>query len=96
MTKIRIENKDGELIKELSVKPWKALLSQLEESGVEIPNACRAGMCAACMCHILSGHKYVKKNTRGEPSFPLGEDEMMTCIWGVIETQETISLKTMY
>lgn len=96
MTKVRIENAQGELIKELDVEPWKVLLSQLESAGVEIPNACRAGMCAACMCRIESWEQYAKKDIRGEPAFPLAEDEIMTCIGWFEETDETIILKTMY
>ena len=96
MVQVRIENSKGKLIKQLPVKPWKVLLSQLEAAEIEIPNACRAGMCAACMCNIVSGWEYIKKDTRGEPSFPLGDDEMMTCIWGVLETDEVITLRTMY
>jgi len=96
MTTVQIQNKNGEFLKEVLVEPWKILLSQLEAAGVEIPNACRAGMCAACMCNITAGGEYVKKDMRWEPAFPLWEDEIMTCIGGVLDTQETIILKTMY
>lgn len=93
---VRIENAKWEFIKELPIAAGKVLLSQLEAAEVEIPNACRAGMCAACMCNIISGSEFVKKDMRWEPSFPLGEDEVMTCIGGVLDTDETIILRTMY
>lgn len=96
MVQVRIENSQWELIKQVPVEAGKVLLSQLEKAGVEIPNACRAGMCAACMCHIVSGEEYIKKDTRGEAAFPLWDDEMMTCIGWVLDTNETITLKTMY
>ena len=96
MAKLRVENTKGELLKELEVQAGKVLLSQLEAAGVEIPNACRAGMCAACMCHIKTWEEHVKKNMRGEPAFPLWEDEMMTCVGWVEDTDETIILQTMY
>jgi ferredoxin len=51
MTKIRVENAAGELIKELEVSSQKPLLRQLELEGIEIPNACRTGMCASCLCN---------------------------------------------
>jgi len=35
------------------------------------------------------------KNLRGEPSFPLGDDEIMTCIGWVTDTDEDIILQTM-
>ncbi|NDK09545.1 (2Fe-2S)-binding protein [Candidatus Gracilibacteria bacterium] len=96
MTQLRIENNKGELIKEVPIDVGRVLLSQLESHDIEIPNACRTGMCAACMCKIVSGSEHVIKNLRGEPAFPLGEDEVMTCIAGVKETDETIVLQTLY
>ncbi len=96
MTTVRIENSEGELIKEVPIDVGRVLLSQLESHDIEIPNACRAGMCAACMCNIVQWSEHVIKNLRGEPAFPLGEDEVMTCIAGVKETDETIVLRTMY
>lgn len=96
MIHVRVENKDGELIKEIPVDAGRVLLSQLEAADIEIPNACRAGMCAACLCNIVSGEEHFIKNLRGEPAFPLWEDEVMTCIAGIKETDEKIILRTMY
>jgi len=96
MVPLRIENAKWEYIGELEVQAGKVLLSQLEAANIEIPNACRAGMCAACMCHIVSGSEFIKKDTRWEPAFPLGDDEVMTCIGWVLDTDETIILRTMY
>lgn len=94
MTKIRIESSQWELIREVEVTAGKRLLSQLEKAGVEIPNACRTGMCAACLCTIESGGEYIQKDLWGEPAFPLWEDEVMTCIAGVSETEDTVVLRT--
>lgn len=96
MTKITVKNKEGELLKTLEVNNTQTLLKQLSEADVEIPNACRMWMCAACMCTIESGGEYVKKDTKGEPAFPLWEDEVMTCIGTVEDTDQEIVLKTMY
>lgn len=94
MTKIRVENSTGKLIKHIEVDSSKPLLSQFEKENIAIPNACRAGMCAACMCYIDDDSKAVK-NLRWESAFPLWEWEIMTCIGWVVETQDTITLRTM-
>jgi len=54
------------------------------------------GMCAACMCNIESGEQFVEKDKKWEPAFPLGEDEVMTCIGWVADTDEEIVLRTIY
>jgi len=64
MTKVTVKNKEGAILKTLDIDSDRTLLSQLEEAGVEIPNACRMGMCAACMCNIESGEDYVEKDTK--------------------------------
>ena len=96
MPTVRIQNAQWELLKEISVDANRILLSQIEAAGVEIPNACRTGMCASCLCHIKQGEEHIEKSLRGEPAFPLAEDEVMTCIAGVRDTDETIILQTMY
>jgi ferredoxin len=96
MPVVRIENSNGELMKEISVDANRVLLSQIEAAGIEIPNACRTGSCASCMCHIVQWSQHIEKSLRWEPWFPLDENELMTCISGVRETDETIILRTMY
>ena len=54
MTTVRVENAAGELIQEVEVNSEKPLLKQLESQGIEIPNACRTGMCASCLCNAPS------------------------------------------
>ena len=83
-------------MKEIYVDANRLLLSQIEAAGIEIPNACRAGSCASCMCHIVQGEEHIEKSLRGEPAFPLDQDEVMTCIAGIRDTDETIILQTMY
>ena len=95
MTNLRVETAAGELIQELEVNALKPLLWQLEAAGIEIPNACKIGMCAACLCNAPAGDNALNKSLRGEPAFPLGDGEIMTCIGWVIETDETIILQTM-
>lgn len=95
MTIVKIENTAWELIKECEVNSLKPLLRQLEDQGVEIPNACRTGMCGACLCFAPEGDDNLNKSLRGEPAFPLGEWEIMTCIWGVVDTDKIVVLRTM-
>jgi ferredoxin len=78
--KITVHNTSGEVLTVFDAVAGKTLLSQIEARGVQIPNACQAGMCAACMCHIQKGEEYIVKDFRTEPAFPLGNDEVMTCI----------------
>ncbi len=96
MTKLTIRDSDGNTLKTLDISPEKTLLHELQKAEIDIPNACRAGMCGACMCHIESGAEHVQKNKRGEPSFPLADDEVMTCIGGVTDSWDEIVLKTLY
>jgi len=95
MTTVRIENAKWEHIKEVEVDHSKPLLKQLEAENVEIPNACNIGMCGACLCMSETDPKLLNKSLRGEPAFPLWDEEIMTCIWGVIETDEMVILRTM-
>jgi len=95
MTQIRVENNAWKHLWTVKVNSAKPLLWQLEAEGIEIPNACKMWMCAACMCNITSGQEFAVKNLRWEPSFPLWGEEIMTCIWGVTETDEEIILQTM-
>ncbi len=94
MVKIQVKNADGSLQKEVEILANKRMLSQLEKQWIEIPNACRTGMCAACMCHIQDGGEFIQKDLGWEPAFPLWEDEVMTCIAWVKETDTPIVLQT--
>lgn len=95
MIQVRVENKSWEHLWTVKVDSTKPLLKQLEVEGIEIPNACNMWMCAACMCSIKSGGEFAVKNLRGEPSFPLWDDEIMTCIWWFAETDTEIILQTL-
>lgn len=95
--KITIKDSEGNLIKSVDADTKKTLLSQLEKQDIDIPNACRAGMCAACMCTIEKWEELIVKDFRWEPAFPLGDDEVMTCIAGLKDLEDgEIILKTMY
>lgn len=95
MTQVRIESSKWELLWKVKVDSTKPLLKQLEAAGIEIPNACNIGMCGACLCNALDQDDYLDKSLRWEPAFPLWEWEIMTCIGGVVETDEIITLRTM-
>jgi len=95
MTQVQVQNAAGEELAKVKIDSTKPLLSQLQSEGIEIPNACKIWMCAACLCTIQSWQEHVVKNLRWEPSFPLWDEEIMTCIGGVKETDEEIILQTM-
>lgn len=95
MTQVRIENAKWEYIKNLLVDHTKPLLKQLEAQDIEIPNACNIGMCGACLCMSETSPELLNKSLRGEPAFPLWDEEIMTCIGWVIDTDETVILRTM-
>ncbi|NVP17308.1 2Fe-2S iron-sulfur cluster binding domain-containing protein [Candidatus Gracilibacteria bacterium] len=93
---IIIKNKDGEIIKTIEADISKTLLRQLQDNEVEMAYACHTGICGACMCMIESGSENVNKSFKGEPGFPLGDDEVMTCIGGVKDKNIDVVLKTIY
>lgn len=95
MTKIQIKDSNWDVIKNVEIDFKKPVLKQLESEDIEIPNACRAWMCAACMCYIEKWWEHAVKNLRWEPAFPLWDDEIMTCIWWFADTKDEIILKTM-
>lgn len=95
MTHLIVKNKNGENIWEIELDEKRSLLSQMELSGIEIPNACRTWMCAACLCTIEQWENLILKDMKGEPAFPLWEEEVMTCIAGVKASEETLILQTM-
>ncbi len=99
--KITIKNKDWEILKTLDAKVGQTLLKQITDAWVEIHSACMFGICAACMCQIESGEEFINKSLRTEPWFPLGDDEVMTCIWGLNkeitpDMEWEVVLKTIY
>lgn len=95
MTQIQVTNSSGNVIKNVDIQDGKTILWELERADVEIPNACRTWMCGACMCTIVSWEDQIVKDFRGEPAFPLGENEVMTCIAWIKETDEKIILQTL-
>lgn len=95
MTSIKVIDQNDDVLWNVEIDSKKPVLWQLEWQGIEIPNACKMWMCAACMCTIEQWSQHAVKNLRGEPSFPLWEEEIMTCIWWFKETGDTIILRTM-
>lgn len=95
MTKIIVKNNAWEILTSIQIEAEKTLLKQLEAQGIEIPNACRIGICASCLCTAEQGSEHLIKNLTGEPAFPLAEEEIMTCIGWVADTEEEIILTTM-
>jgi ferredoxin len=95
MTFLRVENAAKAELWQWNIDSSKPLLPQLEAQWVEIPNACRTGMCSACMCTVVKWQEHIVNNLRGEPAFPLWEDEIMTCIGWIAETDDEIILRTM-
>ncbi len=98
--KIIIKNQGWEITKTIDAKVGQTLLKQLTEAWVEMQSACMFGICAACMCQIEKWEECIDKSFRHEPWFPLWDDEVMTCIWGIKKEMENhdgeIILKTIY
>lgn len=95
--KIIIKNIDGVIEKEIPADLSKTLLKQLEEAGLEMQSACHAGICGACICMIDGGFESIDKSFSWEPGFPLGDDEVMTCIaWVSGNGEGDIVLRKIY
>ena len=65
----------------LAVAPGKSILEALLDSGIEVPNSCREGVCAACETRVLAGipdHRDLVL-TREEQA---ANDTMMICCSG--------------
>jgi len=93
---ITIKNASWEVIKTIEADLTKTLLKQLEAEWVSMAAACYTGICWACMCQIEDGEENINKSFRWEPWFPLGDDEVMTCIAWVKDKDKDIVLKTIY
>ncbi len=93
---ITIKNASWEVIKTIDSDLNKTLLKQLEAEWIQLAAACYTGICWACMCEIESWEENVNKSFRWEPWFPLWDEEVMTCIAGVKNTEKDIVLKTIY
>lgn len=78
--KIIVKNTEEKVEKEFVATGKKTLISELRDNDVEIHSACMMWMCGACMCKIEKWVEFIDKSAKGEPAFPLYEDEVMTCI----------------
>lgn len=47
---------------ELDVQRGEMLLEAMEQAGLQPPNACRSGVCAACKCRVVSGSVTMRSN----------------------------------
>lgn len=94
--KLIIKSVDGIIEKELDVNASAPLLRQLEAAWVSMHSACHAGICGACICNIESGWENLDTSFFNEPWFPLAPDEIMTCIWGICQSEWTAVLKKIY
>ena len=52
---------DGVLHK-VAAQPGQLIIEALEAAGIEPPYSCRAGACAACMCHLEEGDVELRHN----------------------------------
>lgn len=96
MGNIILKNAQGTVIKSIPAETGKTLLKQLEDAGAQIPYACLTGMCSACMCEVETGLDQVDKSYMWEAAFPIDDTEVMTCIAGVKDLKEDITLKLMF
>lgn len=47
---------------ELPIRPGQVLLEAMEQAGLQPPQACRAGVCAACRCRVVEGRVKMRDN----------------------------------
>ena len=97
MTQIIVNNPEWQQVAALKANEKQTLLQQIQDAGYPLHNACQMGICAACMCHIATGHEAIIKDAKTPPGFPLADDEVMTCIAKVdASSSGDITLTTMY
>jgi ferredoxin len=63
----------------LTVVPGVTLLETLEQAGIEVPFACRAGSCGACETVVLEGEVEHRDSTMTEADRATGRT-MMVCV----------------
>ncbi len=93
---ITIKNSEWKIIKQFSGDLSKTLLKQLELEWIKLDAACYKWDCAACLCEIEDWEENINKSFRWEPGFPLGDEEVMTCIAWIKDENQDIVLKTIF
>lgn len=56
--KVRIHNRQKQIIFETEITGDRYILDQLEDQGVELPSACISGACTTCAMRVKSGTIY--------------------------------------
>ncbi len=80
MKKIIVKDSSWKIIKELDQNINKTLIKQLTDEWVEVMSACHHWICWACIYWIEQWVENINKSFKGEPWFPLWDEEVMTCI----------------
>jgi len=93
MKKIIVKDATWKVIKELDQEVNKTLIKQMTDSWLEVMSACHHWICGACIYNVEKWHNNVNKSFKWEPGFPLGEDEVMTCIAWVTDSEDDIILQ---
>ncbi len=94
--KIIIKNSTWKILKEFIWTTKKTLISQIRDEDIDVHSACHHWICWACMFNIEKGNEFIIKNFKWEPWFPLDEQEVMSCIAWIKDTQWEIILKSNY
>lgn len=86
---IKIQDIDGNLLKEFEWVDNKSFAQMAKEQEFEIPMACGAGACFVCAAKIVKWHDCVQIDKISPPLMPLEQNkdgqysEVLTCIWGI-------------
>lgn len=83
MAKITIKSGNGTEIGTFEADSNQAISAQGAAAGIMIPVACGVGACGICVADIESGKEYLEPNAFGTGSFPLIDEQILTCVAGV-------------
>ncbi len=94
MKKIIVKNASWEVIKEFEQDINKTLISQMRDADLNVLSACHHWICWACIYKVNNGWENIIKDFKWSPWFPLWDDEVMTCIaWLQDSNSENIELQ---
>lgn len=83
MAKITVQDAGGNDLGTFDANASDSIANQGAAAGVIIPVACGTGACGICVATVAAGSEFVDAAGFGSPSFPVGDDQILTCVSGV-------------
>lgn len=83
MAKITVQDAGGNSLGTFDADATNSIANHGAMAGVIIPVACGTGACGICVATVTVGAEHVEAGTFGAPSFPVGDDQILTCVAGV-------------